>query len=80
MATVANVLVLLVVGVGQCYGDRYIDLGYEVNEDSMYWPSGQPYTRKTQHKGYTDDGYWWVLLLWVRCGPPWRAAPISLVK
>lgn len=55
---IAVVLLVLLVRMDECSGVMNIDLGYEVNENALYWPADGPFSRETIYRGYTENGYW----------------------
>lgn len=58
MLNAESLLVVVLVGMCKCYATRDIDLGHEVNENSMYWLTNKPYSREALAYGYTKDGFW----------------------
>ncbi|KAK8405168.1 hypothetical protein O3P69_001619 [Scylla paramamosain] len=58
MQSPLTLLLVLSVGTASCSGFVDIDLGYEVNENSMHWLTDEPFKWELQSSGY-KDGHWY---------------------
>ncbi|XP_064077730.1 isatin hydrolase-like [Macrobrachium nipponense] len=58
LATETFVSLLLTLHVICCEGLKYVDLSYDVSEESAHRPSVPPFSRQVVARGYTRDGYW----------------------
>ena len=37
-----------------------VDMSYAYNEDTIYWPTAPGFTKNTDFKGITDDGFYYT--------------------
>ncbi|XP_045138655.1 isatin hydrolase-like isoform X2 [Portunus trituberculatus] len=58
MQSSVTLLLVLSVGTASCSRFQDIDLGHEVNENSMHWVTDEPFKWERQRSGY-KDGIWY---------------------
>lgn len=42
------------------FNGQWIDLTHDFSEETIYWPTSEPFRKTTVFKGYTDGGYYYT--------------------